>query len=132
MALFPNLRLLGCAAAVAGLVMASALSAGPANDRVSDLKVYIDPETGEILETPPPEAEKPTSFEAGAKANQRATAPGLRSWVNEDGVQMITLDPSRGAELEAVLCDDESLRIGHGTHADDRKTRCAEAGQANE
>jgi len=95
------------------LVLVALLIAGGATSAVAsdaaDQKIFLDPDTGDVMSTPP--AAEPDT------ARRRAALPGEssegKSWVNDDGADMYSPDPSAAPALKAVHCPDGSLRMGH-------------------
>lgn len=109
-------------ALVASLLVAGAAGAGASDG--AEQKIFLDPDTGDVMSTPPA---------AESDAANRRVAPSTdadagQSWVNDDGVDMYTPGTSESPALQAVRCPDGSLRMGHAkTRAgeDERGALCA-------
>lgn len=119
------------AALVAGAVLSTVPASADSTDaEPSDQKIYLDPQTGDVLEAPRAEADaKPSS----AGTADRRSAPGKPSvWTNDDGDEMLTPAPDDAPAMQAVRCADGTLRMGHADHApgeDERHALCAGAPQ---
>ncbi|MES1926292.1 hypothetical protein [Salinisphaera sp. T31B1] len=85
--------------------------------------IYLDPDTGDVIDQPP-------AAGSPAPAARRA-APDQgkgKAWTNADGADMYTPDQTDAPALEAVHCDDGSLRMGHAraTHGQDAREALCE------
>ncbi len=100
-------------------ILLSGVAAGVAAADSGDQKIFLDPDTGDVLSRPP--TGEPRSQDAG-KAVEGT------SWVNDEGVDMYTPSEAEAPALQAVHCPDGSLRMGHAkTRAgqDERDALCA-------
>ncbi|WP_353177149.1 hypothetical protein [Salinisphaera sp. T5B8] len=90
----------------------------------AEQKIFIDPETGEIVAPPAEKAEGTNPGEAGQKAS--IAAP--KAWKNSEGAQMLTPSFESAPMTRAVRCPDGSLHMGHVDHdeaSDDTGALCA-------
>ncbi|WP_353218609.1 hypothetical protein [Salinisphaera sp. S4-8] len=90
----------------------------------AEQKIFIDPETGEIVKPPAQKSEGTNPGEVGQKA--RAAAP--KAWKNSEGAQMLTPSFESAPMARAVRCPDGSLHMGHVGHdeaSDDTEALCA-------
>lgn len=98
---------------VAWLLAASLGVAGSTAVFAAEQKIFVDPETGEIVAPPAEKLEGTNPGEAG----QKARAPGPKAWVNSEGLQMMTPSAESMPRTRAVRCPDGSLHMGHAGHA---------------
>ena len=109
---------------VAWLLAASLVIAGSTAVFAAEQKVFIDPETGDIIQPPAEQAEGMPPGEAG----QQAGGAEPKAWKNSEGAQMLTPSFESAPSTRAVRCPDGSLRIGHAAHdaaRDDTEALCA-------
>jgi hypothetical protein len=106
------------AAAIAALSMAGvfgvgALRAVSADADSAQQKLYLDPQTGEVLDAPPAHADD--NQPARGKARQRSAPAEAQAWINDEGTEMLTPAPDAQPDRRAVRCDDGTLRMGHAS-----------------
>ena len=110
---------------VAALLLAASLGvAGSPAAFAAEPKIFIDPETGEIVAPPAEKREAPKPGEAA----QKTRAPAPKAWTNSEGAQMLTPRFESAPRTRAVRCADGSLHMGHVGHdeaSDGTEALCA-------
>jgi hypothetical protein len=101
-------------------LVGAATNAAAARAADSEQRIYLDPETGEVLEQPPA-ADRDEMKDAtdGTRARQRRAPAAPEAWTNDEGAEMLTPNPDAAPSTRAVRCPDGSLRMGHADRAAD-------------
>lgn len=105
---------LATVAAITALSAGGVFAVGPMRAASADTdapqqKVYLDPQTGEVLDTPPAKAQEPRR----AGAARRGAPAQDEAWTNEEGADMLTPAPGSAPTTQAIRCADGTLRMGH-------------------
>ena len=111
---------------LAGVLSIGAIQAADAQAQSAQQQIHIDPETGEILDAPPPGQAEPGDDADGASQRTRPGQP--KAWTNDEGDEMLTPAPDAAPAMQAVRCDDGTLRMGHADSApseSEREALCA-------
>ena len=119
--------------AVAVMGVGSVFAAGALRTASADVdqpqqKIYLDPQTGEVLEAP--SADRIETQSEGQGASQRTRPAEPEAWTNDDGDEMLTPAPDAAPAMRAVRCEDGTLRMGHAESApsqSEREALCARA-----
>lgn len=106
---------------IVGVFSAGATRAASADVDEAQQKLYLDPQTGEVVDAPPGHANADAGRSAGgAPAEDEA-------WTNDEGAEMLTPAPGSAPTTQAVRCKDGTLRMGHTSNkhaaADDESDR---------
>lgn len=104
-----------CRLGAMALAAALALSGGCAAAADSDQTIYLDPQTGKVIQHPAPEAPSAQSSQRATTANSDSAgqqSDGYTRWQTSDGTQMLSVDPNQTPKERVVRCADGSLRMG--------------------
>lgn len=113
------------ALALTVLVSGAALFGAATNTAVaragdSEQRIYLDPDTGEVLEQPPAaDGDETRDGTDDARARQRQVPTAPKAWTNDEGAEMLTPNPDAAPSTRAVRCPDGSLRMGHADRGAD-------------
>lgn len=80
----------------------------------AEQKVFIDPETGDIVQQPVPDDSDQGVASGDAASRAGVSAP--KTWKNSEGAQMLTPNFESAPTARAVRCPDGSLHMGHAAH----------------
>lgn len=86
-----------------------------AADADADQTIYLDPQTGKVIQHPAPRAPSRQSSQratTGGDGAESSKADGYKRWQTADGTQMLSVDPSQAPKERVVRCADGSLRMG--------------------
>lgn len=112
---------------IAGVFSAGAMRAASADVDEAQQKLYLDPQTGEVVDAPPGHANADGDRSAGGDAARRSAPAEDEAWTNDEGAEMLTPAPGSAPTTQAVRCKDGTLRMGHTSNkhaaADDESDR---------
>ncbi|WP_423823607.1 hypothetical protein V5738_06455 [Salinisphaera sp. SPP-AMP-43] len=101
------------AAATTAVLCNVAGCASAAGDKSAHQTVYLDPETGDVIQHPAEQGPSAQSKQQiGQNAGQTSKKSGYTRWQTEDGTRMLSVDPNKAPKERVVRCDDGSLRMG--------------------
>lgn len=107
-----KVRILMAAATMAVLCNVAGC-ASAAGDKGAHQTVYLDPETGDVIQHPAEQAPGAQSKQQiGQDDSQARKKSGYTRWQTEDGTRMLSVDPNKTPKEQVVRCDDGSLRMG--------------------
>ncbi|MGB7754751.1 MAG: hypothetical protein WBL23_01645 [Salinisphaera sp.] len=97
------------------LTLGMAVVSGCATAADSDQTIYLDPQTGKVIQHPAPQAPTARSSQkmtTGSGKNASSNSGGYKPWQTQDGTRMLSVDPSQTPKERVVRCADGSLRMG--------------------
>lgn len=110
------------------IAVALSMASGCATAADSGQTIYLDPQTGKVIQHPapkPPSAQSSQQATTGdgshASGSGASKGGGYKHWKTPDGTQMLSVDPSHAPKERVVRCPDGSLHMGTVGHGDTQK-----------
>lgn len=119
-----------CSLGLMALTLGMVVFSGCAAAADSDQTIYLDPQTGKVIQHPAPQAPTARSSQkmtTGSGKNAPSNSGGYKPWQTQDGTQMLSVDPSHAPKERVVRCADGSLRMGSTGHSDTNHNNDPEA-----
>lgn len=103
------------------IAVALSMASGCAAAADSGQTIYLDPQTGEVIQHPapkPPSAQSSQHATTDENGQASGKSNGYKRWKTRDGTQMLSVDPSHAPKERVVRCADGSLHMGTVGHGD--------------